>query len=103
MRYRRNIQNKKGCDGIATDRDEMKKYIREIEISGMIMMLIGCVCHRFLNLQWAIWVCIIGLALWVLQVVYKAFNWQVYQRENKQNILMMLFVIAMLFFLMLRR
>ena len=81
----------------------MKKYIREIEFSGMIMMLIGCVCHRFLNLQWAIWVCIIGLALWVLQVVYKAFKWQEYQRENKQNILMMLFVIAMLFYLILRR
>ena len=89
--------------GIATHEDEMKKYIREIEFSGMIMMLIGCVCYRFLNLQWAIWVCIIGLALWVLQVVYKAFKWQEYQRENKQNILMMLFVIAMLFYLILRK
>ena len=81
----------------------MKKYIREIEFSGMILMLIGCIYHRLLNLQWAIWVCIVGLALWVLQVVYKAFNWKEYARDNKQNILMMLFVIAMLFYFMLRR
>ena len=80
----------------------MKKYIREIEISGVILMLIGCIGHRFLHFSWAIWVCIIGLVLWLLQVVYKAFNWQEYARDNKQNILMMLFVIVMLFYLMLR-
>ena len=81
----------------------MKKYIREIEISGVILMLIGCIGHRFLHFNWAIWVCIIGLVLWLLQVVYKAFNWQEYAKDNKQNILMMLFVIVMLFYLILRR
>ena len=81
----------------------MKKYLREIEISGVILMLIGCIGHRFLHFSWAIWVCIIGLVLWLLQVVYKAFNWQEYAKDNKQNILMMLFVIVMLFYLILRR
>ena len=81
----------------------MKKYIREIEISGVILMLIGCIGHRFLHFNWAIWVCIICLVLWLLQVVYKAFNWQEYAKDNKQNILMMLFVIVMLFYLILRR
>ena len=81
----------------------MKKYLREIEISGVILMLIGCIGHRFLHFNWAIWVCIIGLVLWLLQVVYKAFNWQEYAKDNKQNILMMLFVIVMLFYLILRR
>ena len=81
----------------------MKRYLREIEISGVILMLIGCIGHRFLHFSWAIWVCIIGLVLWLLQVVYKAFNWQEYAKDNKQNILMMLFVIVMLFYLILRR
>ena len=81
----------------------MKKYIREIEISGVILMLIGCIGHRFLHFNWAIWVCIIGLMLWLLQVVYKAFNWQSYARGNKQNILMMLLVIMMLFYLIIKR
>ena len=81
----------------------MKKYLREIEISSVILMLIGCVGHRFMHWQWAIWMCIVGLILWLLQVVYKAFNWKEYARDNKQNILMMLFVIAMLFYLMLTR
>ena len=81
----------------------MKKNLREIEISGIILMLIGCIGHRFLHFSWAIWVCIIGLVLWLLQVVYKAFNWQEYAKDNKQNILMMLFVIVMLFYLILRR
>ena len=77
----------------------MKKYLREIEISSVILMLIGCVGHRFMHWQWAIWVCIAGLILCLLQVVYKAFNWKEYARDNK----MMLFVIAMLFYLMLTR
>ena len=81
----------------------MKRYLREIEISSVILMLIGCIGHRFLHMGWAIWVCILGLILWLLQVVYKAFNWKEYARDNKQNILMMLFVIAMLFYLMLTR
>ena len=80
----------------------MKRYLREIEISSVILMLIGCVGHRFLHLRWAIWVCIVGLILWLLQVVYKAFKWKEYARDNKQNILMMLFVIALLFYFMLR-
>ncbi len=81
----------------------MKKYLREIEISSTILMLISCVGYRFLHMKWSIWICIIGLIMWLLQVAYKAFNWKEYARDNKQNILMMLFVIAMLFYLMLRR
>ena len=80
----------------------MKKYLKGIEISGVILMLIGCIGHRFMHYSWAIWVCIVGLALFLIQVVYKAFNWQEYAKDNKQNILMMLFVIILMFILMLR-
>jgi uncharacterized membrane protein len=81
----------------------MKNYLREIEISGVILMLIGCISYRFLQQQWGIYACSIGLILWVIEVVYKAFNWKKYERDNKQNIIMMLFVIVMLFTLILSR
>ena len=79
----------------------MKKYLREIEITSVILMLIGCIGHRFLHFSWAIWVCIIGLILFLIQVVYKAFNWKEYAKDNSQNIIMMIAVIIILFAIML--
>ena len=80
----------------------MKKYLKGIEISGVILMLIGCIGHRFMHYSWAIWVCIVGLALFLIQVVYKAFNWKEYAKDNSQNIIGMLAVIIMLFILILQ-
>ena len=79
----------------------MRKYLKVIEITGVILMFIGCIGHRFLHLSWAIWVCIAGLALWLIQVVYKAFNWQEFAKDNSQNIIGILVVIIMLFIVML--
>lgn len=81
----------------------MKKYMKEIEVASMILMLIGSIGHRFSSWDWAIWVCIVGLVLWVAQLVYKAFHWKEYQRENKQNIVMMLIAIAILYIIILSR
>ena len=80
----------------------MKQYLKKIENTSIVLMLIGCVGHRFLHFSWAIWVCIVGLIGWLGVVVFKAFNWQEYAKDNKQNILMMLFVIILLFILMLK-
>ena len=55
----------------------MKKYLRYIEHTGVILMLIGCVGYRFLHWSWAIWICIVGLILFLGQVIFKAFNWMV--------------------------
>ena len=80
----------------------MKQYLKKIENTSIVLMLIGCVGYRFLHFSWAIWVCIAGLIGWFGVIFYKAFNWQEYAKDNKQNILMMLFVIVLLFILMLR-
>lgn len=80
----------------------MKQYLKIIENTSIVWMLIGCVGHRFLHFSWAIWMCIAGLIGWLGVVVFKAFNWQEYAKDNKQNILMMLFVIILMFILMLR-
>ena len=81
----------------------MKKYLKEIEVASMILMLIGSIGHRFSSWDWAIWICIVGLVLWVAQLVYKVFHWKEYQRENKQNIVMMLIAIAILYIIILSR
>ena len=80
----------------------MKKYLKKIENTSIVLMLIGCVGHRFLHFSWASWVCIAGLIGVLGVVVFKAVNWQEYAKDNKQNILMMLFVIILMFILMLR-
>ena len=80
----------------------MKKYLKELEISGVILMFIGCIMHRLWSLPVGIWACSIGMLLWLLVVIYKAFHWKEYQRENRMNIVIMLCVIALLWFLIIR-
>lgn len=80
----------------------MKKYLKELEISGVILMFIGCIMHRLWSLPVGIWACSIGMLFWLLVVIYKAFHWKEYQRENRMNIVIMLCVIALLWFLIIR-
>ena len=80
----------------------MKKYLKELEISGVILMFIGCIMHRFLSLTTGFWACSIGILLWLLVVIYKAFHWKEYQRDNRMNIVVMLCLIALLWFLIIR-
>ncbi len=80
----------------------MKNYLKELEISGVILMFIGCIMHRLWSLPVGIWACSIGMLLWLLVVIYKAFHWKEYQRENRMNIIIMLGVIALLWFLIIR-
>lgn len=74
----------------------MKKYLREIQLSGMILMLIGVVMYRFMNVHEGYLICGIGILLWVAEVVYKAFHAEEYSQDNRKNILMMLIIIALL-------
>ena len=80
----------------------MKDYLKELEISGVILMFIGCIMHRLWSLPVGIWACSIGMLFWLLVVIYKAFHWKEYQRENRMNIIIMLGVIALLWFLIIR-
>ena len=80
----------------------MKKYLKELEISGVILMFIGCIMHRLWSLPVGIWACSIGMLFWLLVVIYKAFHWKEYQRENRMNIIIMLGVIILLWFLIIR-
>ena len=81
----------------------MKKYLGYIELASVILMLIGCLAYRFMHYSWTVWVCIIGLVLFFLQIIYKAFNWKMYAKDNSRNIIWMLVTIVMLFLIMLMK
>ena len=81
----------------------MKKYLREIEVSGLILTAIGIVCALIWGTTFGAWACGFGLLLLLVVFLYKAFHWKEYERENKQYIMIILLTIAILFFQMLTR
>ena len=81
----------------------MRKYLREIEISGVILAAIGIVCAMVWGVLFGMWPCGLGLLLLLVTFLYKAFHWKEYERENKQYIMIILLTIAILFFQMLTR
>ena len=74
----------------------MRKYLREIEISGMLLLLIGVVLSLFMGVGYGAWPCGFGLLCLLIIFLYKAFHWKEYERENKQYIVMILICIAIL-------
>ena len=80
----------------------MKKYLREIEVAGMILLAIGIVVALVWGSGYGAWPCGVGLALLLIPFLYKAFHWKDYERENKQYIVILLICILLLFLQMLR-
>jgi polyferredoxin len=80
----------------------MKKYLREIELAGVILAIIGVVSSFVWGSIYGGWLCGIGIALFLLVFLYKAFHWKEYERENKQYIVIILLTIIILFIQMLR-
>ena len=80
----------------------MKKYLREIDAAGIILLAIGVVLSLIAGSQYGMWPCMVGILLWVIVVVYKAFHWTEYAAENKRNVVIMLIAIVFLFLQMLR-
>jgi hypothetical protein len=74
----------------------MKKYLREIELAGIVLMIIGIVMYRILGILSGYIVCAIGIGLWLTEVIYKALHWNEYQKENKQNNIQMIVIILLL-------
>ena len=81
----------------------MKKYLREIEISGLILVIIGIVCSWIWGANFGMSPCLVGLFLWLITFLYKAFHWNEYARENKQNIMILLIAIIILILQMIIR
>jgi hypothetical protein len=81
----------------------MKKYLREIEVSGLVLVIIGIVCSWIWGSNYGMWPCCLGLLLWLASFLYKAFHWNEYERENRQNIMILIIAIIILIVQMIRR
>ena len=80
----------------------MKKYLREIEIAGIILTIIGIVCALVWGALFGGWLCGVGLFLMLVVFIYEAFHWKEYERENKQYIVIILICIFLLLIQMMR-
>lgn len=81
----------------------MKNYLREIQLSSAILCIIGVVLAWIKGNQVGMWPCAVGVLLFVFVVIYKAFNWKEYERDNKQNIGIILIATFILIIQMLLR
>lgn len=74
----------------------MRKYLRELELAGGILAIIGIICSLVWGAVYGGWLCGIGILLMLVIFLYKAFHWKDYERENKQYIMIILLTIAIL-------
>ena len=81
----------------------MKRYLRELELSGLILVIIGIVTSWIWGSTFGMWPCVVGLLLWLITFLYKAFHWKEYERENRQNIIILLIAIFILLAQMIMR
>lgn len=81
----------------------MKKYLREMEVAGILLLAIGVVLSLFFTPRYGAWPCAVGILLFLATMVYKAFHWQEYEKENKRNIVIILFTILLLLFQMMKQ
>ena len=81
----------------------MKRYLREIELSGLLLVIIGVVSSLVWGYSFGMWPCVLGMVLWLITFLYKAFRWKEYERENRQNIMILLIAIFILTIKMLFR
>lgn len=81
----------------------MRKYLREIELSGLILVIIGIICSWIWGARFGMWPCVIGMFLWLISFLFKAFHWNEYARENRQNIMILLIAIIILILQMMMR
>ena len=80
----------------------MKKYLREIEVAGMLLIAIGMVIAFTTGYNYGAWPCGCGMLLLLIPFLYKAFHWKEYERENKQYIVIILICIFLLLIQMMR-
>ena len=81
----------------------MKKYLREIEVAGCLLVIIGVILNLFLGTGYAVGPCAIGLLLWLICFIYRAIHWKEYERDNKQYIVIVLIAILILIIQMIFR
>jgi len=75
----------------------MKKYLKELEIAGIVLIGIGVVIAHTAGYNYGVWPCVVGMLLLLIPVLYKAFHWKEYAKENQRNIWIILLCILLIY------
>ena len=82
----------------------IKKYLKEIEYAGIIMLFLGFILGHVVSIQFGAMIVVVGMLLWIFTVVVKALNWKQYSRDNIVNVYIILgAILAILVFYFLRK
>ena len=81
----------------------MKRYLKELELASALLLIIGVVLSMVKNYAIGAWPCGVGLLMFLAVFLYKAFHWKEYERDNKQNIGIILIATFILIIQMLLR
>ena len=74
----------------------MKKYLKELELASALLLIIGVVLSMVKSYAIGVWPCSVGLLMFLIVFLYKAFHWKQYERDNKQYIVILLICIFLL-------
>ena len=75
----------------------MKRYLKEIQIVGMVLIAIGVLIGIFTHSVYSEWICGAGMVFLLVAFLYMAFHWSEYKRENKRNIrILVVYIIVLL-------
>ena len=80
----------------------MKRYLQEMEVAGIILLIVGVIIGHIAGSQYGAWPCGAGLLLAIMTMIYKAWHWKEYERENKRNIIIVLVTIVLLYIMILK-
>ena len=74
----------------------MKKYLKELELGGTLLLIIGVALSIVKSDAIGAWPCGVGLLILIIVILYKAFHWKEYESDNKQYIFVLLLCIFFL-------
>ena len=64
----------------------MRKYLKELEIAGMVLLGIGIIIAYIAGYNYGAWPCGAGMLILLIPYLFKAFHWKEYEQENRRNI-----------------
>ena len=75
----------------------MRKYLKELEIAGMVLIFIGIILAHTAGYNYGAWPCGCGMLVLLLPYLFKAFHWKEYEQENRRNIWIIVLCILIIY------
>ena len=75
----------------------MRKYLKELEIAGMVLIFIGIILAHTAGYNYGAWPCGCGMLVLLLPYLFKAFHWKEYEQENRRNIWIIVLCILVIY------